>query len=176
MENFSFFKIVINIEFFKNYSLPRIGKFIDSRSNFERSKPASINPFSKFSKTKLNRIDIFFFFSRRIWKIVDALVTDSRNRNEFQRKIQRIGGASRRRQPTKIIARSMVSPAFLSRWKFTRPHIPRGSKSTPFPNRASSRYHAFSKLLLSPPPRFADFREWIIHRIDTSSSRFLRLS
>lgn len=63
MENFSFFKVVINIEFFKNYSLPRIGKFIDSRSNFERSKPASTNPFSKFSKTKLNRIDIFFFFT-----------------------------------------------------------------------------------------------------------------
>lgn len=159
---------MINIEFLKIFS--STNRKIRVQISRDRSQPPPIRFQILENPLQIDRIDIFFF-SRRIWKIVvslpvvDALVSDSRNRNEFQRKIQRIGVASRRRQPTKIIARSMVSPAFLSRWKFTRPHIPRGSKSTPFPNRASSRFHAFSKLLLSPPPhpRFS--------RINYSSNR-----
>lgn len=101
MENFSFFKVVINIEFFKNYSLPRIGKFIDSRSNFERSKPASINPFSKFSKIKLNRIDIFFFFhgeyekSSMLWWRIRGTGTSSSEK--FSVLVPRRDDASRRK-------------------------------------------------------------------------------
>lgn len=73
--------------------------------------------------------------------------------------------ASRRRQPTKIIARSMVSPVSCKvHATRNRAAVSESSFPPPFP-----MHRLFANLLLSPPPhrrRFSPTGPWIIHRID----------
>lgn len=73
--------------------------------------------------------------------------------------------ASRRRQPTKIIARSMVSPVSCKvHATRNRAAVSESSFPPPFP-----MHRLFANLLLSPSPhrrRFSPTGPWIIHRID----------
>lgn len=73
--------------------------------------------------------------------------------------------ASRRRQPTKIIARSMVSPVSCKvHATRNRAAVSESSFPPPFP-----MHRLFANLLLSPAPhrrRFSPTGPWIIHRID----------